>query len=169
MTGTSHKPISVLAASTFTFTVRFAVRMIFAIIGVPLKQSLGLNKTGFGLLVATPVLTGSLVRLPLGMLRRGKDSQWAFSGRAIPARRSPSSSRRAWWWAYGWAMVPRVYAVAMLATAPLFWLFTQHDESHTAGSKVTLKQQLLALRDPRVWKYCQYYSIVFGGYVAPAL
>jgi NNP family nitrate/nitrite transporter-like MFS transporter len=30
-------------------------------------------------------------------------------------------------------------------------------------------RQLAALRDPRVWKYCQYYSIVFGGYVALAL
>jgi NNP family nitrate/nitrite transporter-like MFS transporter len=28
---------------------------------------------------------------------------------------------------------------------------------------------LLALKDPRVWKYCQYYSIVFGGYVALSL
>ena len=25
-------------------------------------------------------------------------------------------------------------------------------------------QQLSVLRDPRVWKYCQYYSIVFGGF-----
>jgi NNP family nitrate/nitrite transporter-like MFS transporter len=27
----------------------------------------------------------------------------------------------------------------------------------------------VVLKDPRVWKYCQYYSIVFGGYVALAL
>jgi NNP family nitrate/nitrite transporter-like MFS transporter len=32
-----------------------------------------------------------------------------------------------------------------------------------------VKHQLAALKDPRVWKYCQYYSIVFGGYVALAL
>jgi NNP family nitrate/nitrite transporter-like MFS transporter len=25
------------------------------------------------------------------------------------------------------------------------------------------------LKDPRVWRYCQYYSVVFGGYVALAL
>ena len=29
--------------------------------------------------------------------------------------------------------------------------------------------QLAALKDPRVLKYCQYYSIVFGGYVALSL
>jgi NNP family nitrate/nitrite transporter-like MFS transporter len=37
------------------------------------------------------------------------------------------------------------------------------------GSHVTVKEQLLALKDPKVWKYCQYYSIVFGGYVALSL
>src|SRR4029078_10584385 len=37
---------------------------------------------------------------------------------------------------------------------------------HTVGKHVTWRAQLAALRDPRVWKYCQYYSIVFGGYVA---
>src|SRR5512147_2455969 len=41
--------------------------MMFAVIGVPIKQQLGLNETEFGILVATPVLTGSLIRLPLGM------------------------------------------------------------------------------------------------------
>jgi NNP family nitrate/nitrite transporter-like MFS transporter len=29
-----------------------------------------------------------------------------------------------------------------------------------------MRQQLAVLRDPRVWKYCQYYSIVFGGFTA---
>jgi nitrate/nitrite transporter NarK len=39
-----------------------------AALGVPIKALLSLNETQFGLLVATPVLTGSLIRLPLGML-----------------------------------------------------------------------------------------------------
>ena len=29
-----------------------------------------------------------------------------------------------------------------------------------------MARQLSVLRDPRVWKYCQYYSIVFGGFTA---
>jgi NNP family nitrate/nitrite transporter-like MFS transporter len=29
-----------------------------------------------------------------------------------------------------------------------------------------MRKQLALLRDPRVWKYCQYYSIVFGGFTA---
>jgi len=50
------------------FTVNFAVWTMFSVIGIRIKQQLGLNETEFGLLVATPILTGSLVRLPLGIL-----------------------------------------------------------------------------------------------------
>ena len=53
--------------STFSFTVCFAVWTIFSIIGVKIKQDLGLNETEFGLLVATPILTGSLSRIFLGI------------------------------------------------------------------------------------------------------
>ena len=53
--------------STIAFTVCFAVWTIFAIIGVQIKQDLGLNETEFGLLVGTPILTGSLSRVFLGI------------------------------------------------------------------------------------------------------
>ncbi|MBS0561459.1 MAG: MFS transporter, partial [Proteobacteria bacterium] len=53
--------------STFAFTICFAVWTIFAIIGIQIKQSLGLTDTQFGLLVGMPVLTGSLIRLILGI------------------------------------------------------------------------------------------------------
>ncbi len=56
-----------LGASTFSFTVCFAVWTIFSIIGVKIKQDLGLSDTQFGVLVATPVLTGSLSRIFLGI------------------------------------------------------------------------------------------------------
>ena len=55
----------VLVSSTFAFTICFAVWMIFAVLGIPIKQQLGLSETEFGLLAAMPVLTGSLVRVPL--------------------------------------------------------------------------------------------------------
>jgi NNP family nitrate/nitrite transporter-like MFS transporter len=71
--------------------------------------------------------------------------------------------------AYGWAMVPQAYAVLMLLTAILFWSFTYSDPEHRVGESVTVREQLAALKDPRVWRYSQYYSIVFGGYVALAL
>ncbi len=56
-----------LGLSTFAFTVCFAVWTIFSIIGVKIKADLGLNDTQFGLLVATPVLTGSVSRIFLGV------------------------------------------------------------------------------------------------------
>ncbi|MBL8675171.1 MAG: MFS transporter, partial [Rhodospirillales bacterium] len=56
-----------LGWSTVAFTVCFAVWTIFSIIGVQIKKDLGLTDTQFGLLVGTPILTGSLIRLMLGI------------------------------------------------------------------------------------------------------
>jgi len=53
--------------STVAFTVCFPVWTIFSIIGVQIKSDLGLTDTQFGLLVGTPILTGSLIRLMLGI------------------------------------------------------------------------------------------------------
>ncbi len=53
--------------STLAFTVCFAVWTIFAIIGIQIQKDLGLSETQFGLLVGTPILTGSLIRLILGI------------------------------------------------------------------------------------------------------
>ena len=53
--------------STIAFTVCFAVWTIFSIIGVRMKDELGLSETEFGLLVGTPILTGSLARIVLGI------------------------------------------------------------------------------------------------------
>lgn len=63
--------------STLTFTVCFAVWTIFSIIGLKIKTELGLTDTQFGLLIATPILTGSLSRLILGI--------WAdqYGGRVV--------------------------------------------------------------------------------------
>src|SRR5512143_4324224 len=54
--------------NTLAFAVNFAVWVMFSVIGVKIKSELNLNETQFGLLVATLVLTGSLTRLPLGVL-----------------------------------------------------------------------------------------------------
>ena len=62
-----RKAWSVLIVSTLAFTVCFMVWMMFGVIGIPIKKMLNLNSTEFGLLTAMPVLTGSLVRVPLGI------------------------------------------------------------------------------------------------------
>ncbi|MCL4764934.1 MAG: MFS transporter [Hyphomicrobiaceae bacterium] len=64
---TGHDQARALWLSTIAFAVCFAVWTVFAIIGVQIKAELGLNETQFGLLVGTPILTGSLIRLLLGI------------------------------------------------------------------------------------------------------
>ena len=61
------KAYAALFASTFAFMVCFAVWMMFGVIGIPIKATLGLNNTQFGLLTSTPVLLGAVMRLPLGI------------------------------------------------------------------------------------------------------
>jgi NNP family nitrate/nitrite transporter-like MFS transporter len=227
---TSHdrQAWSVLAVSTLAFTVCFMVWMMFGVIGIPLKKTLNLNATEFGLLTAMPVLTGSLVRVPLGI--------WTdrYGGRIVMALLMAATVPAIWFMAYataywhflviglfvglaggsfsvgtpyvarwfpkhrqgmamgvygagnsgaavnkfvapalvvafGWAMVPQVYAAVMLGTLVLFWLFSASDPSHLVPSHVNFRDQMKALKDPKVLKYCQYYSIVFGGYVALSL
>ena len=219
---------SVLIVSTWAFTVCFMVWMMFGVIGIPIKKMLNLNATEFGLLTATPVLTGSLIRVPLGI--------WTdrYGGRIVMALLMLATVPAIWLMAYatefwhflviglfvglaggsfsvgtpyvarwfpkgqqgmamgvygagnsgsavnkfvapvilvafGWTMVPQVYAAIMAGTVILFWLFSHTDPKHLVSSNVKFTDQLKALKDPKVLKYCQYYSIVFGGYVALAL
>ena len=229
MASKNYQAWSVVTASTTAFTVCFMVWMMFAVIGIPIKETLKLNETQFGILVALPVLTGSLIRLPLGMwtdrfggrivffilmlstvvpiwLIGQATEYWQFlvtglfvgiaggsftvgiaycarwfpknrqglamgifgagnTGAAVNKLIAPSIVV-----AYGWTAVPQVYAVTMLVTALAFWMFSYTDAEHsTGGSHVTVGEQLAALKDPTVWRYSQYYSIVFGGYVALSL
>ncbi|HSH49658.1 MAG TPA: nitrate/nitrite transporter [Halomonas sp.] len=68
-----------LTFSTLAFTVCFAVWTIFSIIGVKIQQDLGLNETQFGILVATPVLTGSISRIFLGIWTEQLGGRRVFS------------------------------------------------------------------------------------------
>jgi len=70
--------------------------------------------------------------------------------------------------AYGWRFVPRMYAVALLVTAVIFWLASAPDPG-AGQSKGSWLESFRVLRDPRVWRLCQYYSITFGGFTALSL
>ncbi|MBL8710502.1 MAG: NarK/NasA family nitrate transporter [Rhodospirillaceae bacterium] len=65
--GTAPGLTRAVTLSTFAFTVCFAIWTIFSIIGVQIKQDLGLNDSEFGFMVGLPILVGSLVRLALGI------------------------------------------------------------------------------------------------------
>ncbi|MDQ1811817.1 nitrate/nitrite transporter [Massilia sp. CCM 9210] len=228
MSSKNQQQIAVLASSTFAFTICFAIWMMFAVLGIPIKAQLGLNETEFGLLAATPVLSGSLVRVPLGIwtdryggrivffilmlvtalpiwLISHATAYWHFlvlglfvglaggsfsvgtpyvarwfgkerrglamgifgagnSGSALTKFVAPAIIA-----AFGWQMLPKVYAVAMLLTAAVFWFGTYSDPAHKMPAGVSFREQMKVLKDPRVWRYCQYYSVVFGGYVGLAL
>jgi NNP family nitrate/nitrite transporter-like MFS transporter len=69
-----------LWGGTFAFTISFAVWTIFSIIGIQIKAELGLNDTEFGLLVATPILTGSLSRIFLGVWTEQYGGRIVFTG-----------------------------------------------------------------------------------------
>lgn len=64
---TDSKPARMLAMSTIAFAACFAVWTIFSIIGIGIKTQLSLDDTQFGLLIGTPILTGSLSRMALGI------------------------------------------------------------------------------------------------------
>ena len=220
--------LSVLIVSTLAFTVCFMVWMMFGVIGIPIKKTLNLNATEFGLLMATPVLTGSLIRVPLGIWTDkygGRIVMATLMAATVPAIYMMSYATAYWhfltiglfvglaggsfsvgtpyvarWFpknqqgfamgiygagnsgaavnkfvapalvvAFGWSTVPLVYASIMAGTVALFWMISHSDPAHLAPSNVKFMDQLKALKDPKVLKYCQYYSIVFGGYVALSL
>ncbi|WP_343043059.1 MFS transporter [Paracoccus litorisediminis] len=65
--------------STFAFTLCFAVWTIFSIIGLAIKDQLGLSEFQYGLLIATPILSGSLTRLILGVWTERFGGRLVFS------------------------------------------------------------------------------------------
>lgn len=221
-----------LGLSTFAFTICFAVWTIFSIIGVKIKADLGLTDTQFGLLVATPVLTGSISRIFLGI--------WTeqFGGRIMFPLQMLVTAISVWlltwvetyeiflvaalglglaggsfivgvsyvshWFekekqgtalgifgagnvgaavtnfaapflvlALGWEGTAQVYAVVLVVTAVLFYVFSKDDPAQaqrkrTGGQAVSAAEQLAPLKDLQVWRFATYYFFVFGGFVALA-
>ncbi|MEF2552537.1 nitrate/nitrite transporter [Aurantimonas sp. A2-1-M11] len=74
-----------LSMSTVAFTVCFAVWTIFSIIGIRIKDDLGLSETQFGLLVGMPILTGSLVRMLLGIWTDRLGGRLVYTGTMLAA------------------------------------------------------------------------------------
>lgn len=229
MASETYKRYSVLFSSTLSFTVCFMIWMMLAVVGIKVQEEMGFNQTQYGILIALPVLSGSLIRVPLGILTDkfgGRVVLFALMAISVPAIFLMSYANQYWhflvigllmglaggsfsvgtpyvarWFpkhqqgmamgvfgagnagsainkflaawlivTYGtWQIVPTVYSAIMLATAILFWFTSYHDPKHLVSSNVTLKEQLALLKDPGVLRYSQYYSVVFGGYVALAL
>ncbi|MFV0490590.1 MAG: nitrate/nitrite transporter [Pseudorhodobacter sp.] len=65
--------------STFAFTLCFAVWTIFSIIGLAIKDQLGLSEFQYGVLIATPILSGALTRIILGVWTERYGGRLVFS------------------------------------------------------------------------------------------
>ncbi|QIG46708.1 MFS transporter [Nordella sp. HKS 07] len=69
--------------STVAFTLCFAVWTIFSIIGLSIRSELRLSEFEYGVLIAAPVLTGSLTRLILGVWTERFGGRLVFSAQMI--------------------------------------------------------------------------------------
>lgn len=58
----------VMVVATCLFTLFFAVWVMFAIVGIPMRKEFDLTDSEFALLIAIPVLTGSILRVPVGII-----------------------------------------------------------------------------------------------------
>ena len=222
-----------LGLTTFAFTACFAVWTIFAIVGVQIQKDLGLTETQFGLLVGTPILTGSLSRLLLGI--------WAdqYGGRVVNLLVMLLSALATWLLTFattypqfllaalaigiaggsfsvsityvskffppekqgtalgivgagnvgaavtkfaaplvmaavGWEGVANVWALALVAVAIIFFLFTEDEPELAARRRSGARPRSFAsqfepLRNVQVWRFSLYYFFVFGAFVALAL
>lgn len=57
-----------LIMATLAFAANFSVWTLFAVLGVHLSPQLDLSGTQYGLLVSSPIITGALLRFPVGIL-----------------------------------------------------------------------------------------------------
>lgn len=57
-----------LLVATLAFAANFSVWVLYAVLGIDLQHQLGLSATELGLLLSSPMLTGALLRLPVGIL-----------------------------------------------------------------------------------------------------
>ncbi|MTI15784.1 NarK/NasA family nitrate transporter [Rhodobacteraceae bacterium RKSG542] len=221
-----------LGLSTGAFTVCFAVWTIFSIIGVKIKQEFGLNESQFGLLVATPVLTGSISRIFLGIITERYGGRVVFAlqmlftavcvwlltsahsyemflvaalglglaggsfiiGVAYVSRWFPKEEQGTALGIFGvgnvgaavtnfvapflvvslgWEGTAHVYAVVLVITAIIFFVFSKDDPVHaqhlkTGDTAPSIASQMAPLKKMQVWRFATYYFFVFGGFVALA-
>ena len=57
-----------LSVATLTFAANFSVWVLYAVLGLELRDQLQLSATELGLLLSSPIFTGAFLRLPAGVL-----------------------------------------------------------------------------------------------------
>ena len=227
------EPARALWISTFAFTICFAVWTIFAIIGIRIKQELGLSETEFGLLIGTPVLSGSIIRILLGIWTERHGGRLVYTLTMLAAALATFLLTYATTYpqmlvaglgvglaggsfavgiayvspffppekqgtalgifgagnvgaaltkfaapfvlvAWGWQAAAEIWALALAATAIVFWFTTTDDPAYRSrreqGSQSKgFLQEFAPLKSVQVWRFSLYYFFVFGGFVALSL
>ncbi len=230
----SAKAGLVLAANTLAFTICFAVWMANGVLATFLVDSgvFDWSKVQIGWLIGIPVLTGSIMRLPVGVLTDRYGGRRVFTvlmllsaipmwflsscttfmefalaslgfglsgasfavgiayssvwfsrerqgtalgifgagnaGAAITSLGAPKLLKTLTSGAEGlegWRNMPKIYAIALVAMAIIFWFMT-FDRVAAASQGRTLGQRLSPLGRMRVWRFGLYYFLVFGCFVA---
>ncbi|TAK57772.1 MAG: MFS transporter [Bacteroidetes bacterium] len=231
-----RKAVQVLTLNTIAFTVCFAVWTMNGVLVTYLVEQgiFSWDKAQIGWLIGIPVLTGSILRLPIGVLTDKYGGRivygilmlvaaiptyllgyattyeqfmlcslgFGISGAAFAVGIAYSSiwfKKENQGTALGifgmgnagsaitslgmpyllktltdgnqnldyWRMMPKIYALALLIMAILFFFFS-YTKKIEHGQAMTLRQRLAPLKYARVWRFGLYYFIVFGGFVALA-
>ena len=63
-----RQAMKALLMATIVFAINFSVWTLYAVLIVHLEQALQLSGTQIGILLAAPIITGALLRLPVGVL-----------------------------------------------------------------------------------------------------
>ena len=80
-----------LVLATIAFTVSFYAWSMLGPLGPDLQDLMGLSETQLAMMIAVPVLMGSLMRIPLGLLTDrvgGRAVLRSWLGRPVSARRN---------------------------------------------------------------------------------
>lgn len=74
-----------LLLATLAFAACFSVWTLYAVMGIALQQQLALSATEYGILLAAPILTGAILRVPLGILADRVSSRrlWLYQMLAV--------------------------------------------------------------------------------------
>ena len=231
-----RKSIQVLTLNTIAFTVCFACWTMNGVLVTWLvdRGVFAWDKVQIGWLIGIPILTGSILRLPLGVLTdkyggrivytvlmllsavpmyllayAGDYDQFVLGSLGFGASGASFAIGIAYtsvWFAkerqgtalgiFGmgnagsaltslaapvllrhltddgrnidaWRTMPKIYALALAATAVLFYFLT-YPKKVEHGQELTLRERLAPLKYARVWRFGLYYFVVFGGFVALA-
>lgn len=67
-----------LSLATLAFAANFSVWVLYAVLGIHLQQQLALSTTELGLLLSAPMLTGAILRMPVGLLSEKVNQKTLF-------------------------------------------------------------------------------------------